>query len=56
MQIGRVAMITYGPDEGKLCVIVDVVDQTRVRHVELVVFNEGYWSVLCVPQFFILND
>lgn len=30
-------MVTYGPDEGKLCVIVDVVDQTRVS-VEHVVY------------------
>lgn len=30
VEIGRVALINSGPDEGKLCVIVDVVDQNRV--------------------------
>ncbi len=30
VEIGRVALINYGPDKGKLCVIIDVVDQKRV--------------------------
>merc|ERR1711944_5309 len=29
VEIGRVAYIAFGPDEGKLAVIVDVVDQNR---------------------------
>lgn len=29
VEIGRVALINYGPDEGKLCTIIDVVDQNR---------------------------
>lgn len=29
VEIGRVALINDGPDQGKLCVIVDVVDQRR---------------------------
>ncbi|KAK3608028.1 hypothetical protein CHS0354_031014 [Potamilus streckersoni] len=29
VEIGRVAYIAYGPDKGKLCVIVDVIDQNR---------------------------
>eukprot|EP01090_Pellita_catalonica_P013493 TRINITY_DN321_c0_g1_i2.p1 TRINITY_DN321_c0_g1~~TRINITY_DN321_c0_g1_i2.p1 ORF type:complete len:142 (+),score=23.43 TRINITY_DN321_c0_g1_i2:125-550(+) len=29
VEIGRVCLINYGPDEGKLCVIVDVLDHTR---------------------------
>merc|ERR1712179_172701 len=29
VELGRVAYIAYGPDKGKLCVIVDVVDQNR---------------------------
>ncbi|XP_065827446.1 large ribosomal subunit protein eL14-like [Oscarella lobularis] len=29
VEIGRVAFITCGPDTGKLCVIVDLVDQKR---------------------------
>ena len=31
VEIGRVAMIAYGKDKGKLCVILDVIDQNRVR-------------------------
>mmetsp|Transcript_19140 Transcript_19140/g.44594 ORF Transcript_19140/g.44594 Transcript_19140/m.44594 type:complete len:135 (-) Transcript_19140:60-464(-) len=30
VQIGRVVLINFGPEEGKLAVIVDVVDQNRV--------------------------
>ncbi|KAL4235279.1 60S ribosomal protein L14 [Mactra antiquata] len=30
VEIGRVAYIAYGEDKGKLCVIVDVIDQNRV--------------------------
>jgi len=29
VQIGRVCLINYGPYEGKLCVILDVIDQNR---------------------------
>ena len=31
VEIGRVALINYGPEYGKLVVITDVVDQNRVR-------------------------
>ena len=31
MEIGRVALVNYGKDYGKLVTIVDVVDQNRVR-------------------------
>ena len=34
VEIGRVALINYGPDCGKLVVISDVVDQNRVRERE----------------------
>lgn len=30
VEIGRIAMINYGPEVGKLVAIVDVVDQNRV--------------------------
>ena len=30
VSVGRVAMVNYGPDYGKLVVISDVVDQNRV--------------------------
>ncbi|KAI0211066.1 60S ribosomal protein L14, partial [Lamellibrachia satsuma] len=29
VEIGRVAYVAFGPDEGKLVVIVDVIDQNR---------------------------
>ena len=31
VEIGRVSYVAFGPDEGKLVVIVDVIDQNRVR-------------------------
>ena len=31
VEIGRVALVNYGKDYGKLVVIVDVIDQTRVN-------------------------
>ena len=30
VEVGRVAMINYGEDYGKLCVIMDVLDHNRV--------------------------
>jgi ribosomal protein L14E/L6E/L27E len=30
-EIGRVVLINYGPDAGKLATIVDIVDHTQVR-------------------------
>jgi len=30
VEIGRVALITFGPDEDKLCTIIDVIDNNRV--------------------------
>ncbi|KAK3086084.1 hypothetical protein FSP39_013270 [Pinctada imbricata] len=29
VEVGRVAMIAYGKDKGKLCVIMDIIDQNR---------------------------
>lgn len=31
VQIGRVALVNYGPEYGSLVVITDVIDQNRVR-------------------------
>ena len=31
VEIGRIALIKRGPDEGKICCIVDVIDANRVR-------------------------
>ena len=31
VEIGRVAMINYGDDYGKLCVIMDVLDHNRAH-------------------------
>ena len=30
VEVGRVALITYGPDTGKLCTIVNIIDHNRV--------------------------
>lgn len=30
VQVGRVALINYGPDAGKLCTIINIIDQNRV--------------------------
>ena len=30
VEVGRVAYINYGPDFGKLCTIVDIIDGKRV--------------------------
>jgi len=30
VEIGRVGLISYGPDTGKLCTIVNVIDHNRV--------------------------
>ncbi|RZS24320.1 hypothetical protein BHM03_00057374 [Ensete ventricosum] len=32
VEIGRVALVNYGKEYGRLVVIVDVIDQNRVRH------------------------
>ena len=29
VEVGRVCLVNYGPDAGKLCVIVDIVDQNK---------------------------
>lgn len=29
VEVGRVALVNYGEDTGKLCVIVDIVDQNK---------------------------
>jgi large subunit ribosomal protein L14e len=30
IEIGRVVLITFGPDKGKLCTIVDIIDENRL--------------------------
>jgi len=30
VEVGRVGLITYGPDEGKLCTIINMIDQSHV--------------------------
>ena len=30
MQVGRVCLVNYGPDEGKLCTVVDIIDGNKV--------------------------
>lgn len=50
VEIGRVAMINYGAEYGKLVVISDVVDQNKVRYINILYYgdslravNEGRW-------------
>jgi len=31
MQVGRVVYVNYGPCQGKLAVVVDIVDENRVK-------------------------
>jgi hypothetical protein len=44
VEIGRVALVNYGPEAGTLVVIVDVVDQNRVR------CNFGFFFLLAAGQ------
>ena len=37
VEVGRIAFINYGPDFGKLCTIVDIIDGKRVGCNELAV-------------------
>jgi large subunit ribosomal protein L14e len=30
IEIGRVVLVTFGPDKGKLCTVVDVIDENRI--------------------------
>lgn len=32
VEIGRVVLVNYGPDSGKLATVIDVVDGNKVRH------------------------
>jgi len=43
VEIGRVCVINYGPDYGKLCVIIDVLDQNRA-------FVDGPASITGIPR------
>jgi len=37
VEVGRVVLINYGPDNGKLATIIDVVDAKRVRYNFLII-------------------
>ena len=37
-EVGRVVLIQYGPDVGKLATIIDIVDQNRVSNEGMEVF------------------
>jgi hypothetical protein len=43
VEIGRVAMIAFGPDAGKLAVIIDVIDQNRVCKSPLYIHFLFFW-------------
>ena len=38
VEVGRVALINYGSDEGKLCVIVEIIDGNKVLYPWLLLF------------------
>ena len=42
VEIGRIALCTYGPDAGKLYVIVDVLDGNRVRSEKALVYATAF--------------
>lgn len=44
MEIGRVALVNYGEDYGKLVVIVDVIDQNRVSPF----FSKLFVLIICL--------
>jgi hypothetical protein len=46
VEIGRVAYIAFGPDEGKLVTIVDVVDQGHVSRILILTNMESIISFL----------
>lgn len=48
VEIGRVALVNYGEDYGKLVVIVDVVDQNRVTSYASSLFLFGIYVVTIV--------
>ena len=41
VEVGRVAMINYGEDYGKLCVIMDVLDHNRVSELRALAGASG---------------
>lgn len=53
VQCGRVAFINDGPYVGKLCVIVDVIDQTRVSDLDPYYFDK-FLSKISSSEFNVL--
>ena len=47
VEVGRIAYINYGPDFGKLCTIVDIVDGRRVGTSWTAVMNR--FSLMDLP-------
>ena len=58
VEIGRVAYIAFGPDEGKLAAIVDVIDQNRVSLIgeELLKFMRIFCVCLSNTFLFIITQ
>ena len=50
VEVGRVAMINYGPDYGKLCVIMDVLDHNRVSWEPRFLHRRGAGRRRCDPR------
>lgn len=45
VEIGRVALVNYGKDYGKLVVIVDVIDQNRVISISLTIYDLNFLNI-----------
>ena len=55
VEIGRVAYIAHGDDKGKLCAIVDVVDQNRVS-LEVARVVMGIGCIFIIDYRFKVNE
>jgi large subunit ribosomal protein L14e len=39
VEVGRVALVNFGPDTGKLCTIIDIIDGKRVSDSRIIDFH-----------------
>jgi ribosomal protein L14E/L6E/L27E len=47
VQVGRVVLLTYGPDAGKLATIVEVIDHGRVSQAHHLFFGHVMTTIRC---------
>lgn len=48
VEVGRVALVNYGKEYGRLVVIVDIIDQNRVTHFQSLQLFLGLWVPICL--------